>query len=115
VRELEEHALTWGTTKVKEGGDDAGVTDEAKPAIEYVMLVDASNRLERYASSALKAGADAAMVQIARSQGVMLSEVIKRILARLELSEEQRGLVGVVVPEELRAIPGGPGRQAAAS
>lgn len=111
VREVDEDDLTWGLTKVKTGGDDAGSTEEAKPNIAYVMLTDASNRLERYASSALKAGADAAMVQIARSQGVMLAAVIQRILARLELTEEQAGLVSVVVPEELRAV--GPGEQVA--
>lgn len=104
VRELDEHELTWGTTKVKEGGDDAGVTDEAKPAIEYAMLIDASNRLEKYASSALKAGADAAMVQIARGQGALLAGVIQRILARLDLTEHQQGMVPRIVPEELRAI-----------
>lgn len=108
VRDLEQDDLTWGVTKVKEGGDDRGTTEEAKPAIEYAMLVDASNRLEKYASSALRAGADAAMVQIARGQGQMLASVIQRILARLDLSEVQAALVPVVVPQELRAVaPGG--------
>lgn len=104
VRELDEGDLTWGKTKEKQGGDDHGTTLEAKPAIEYAMLVDSSNRLEKYASSALKAGADAAMVQIARGQGALLAGVIQRILARLDLTDTQRGLVPVVVPEELRAV-----------
>lgn len=104
VRELDEADLTWGVTKVKEGGDDRGTTEEAKPNIAYAMLIDASNRLEKYASSALKAGADAAMVQIARGQGALLAGVIQRVLARLDLSEAQQALVPVVVPAELRAI-----------
>jgi hypothetical protein len=104
VRELDEGDLTWGITKEKQGGEDYGTTLEAKPAIEYAMLVDASNRLEKYAASALKAGADAAMVQIARGQGALLAGVIQRILARLDLTDTQTALVPVVVPEELRAI-----------
>lgn len=104
VRDLDEADLTWGVTKIKEGGDDRGTTEEAKPNIAYVMLTDASNRLEKYASSALKAGADAAMVQIARGQGALLAGVIQRVLARLELTEQQQALVPVVVPAELRAV-----------
>lgn len=104
VRDLDKDDLTWGVTKEKHGGDDYGTTEEAKPNIAYVMLVDASNRLEKYASSALKAGADAAMVQIARGQGALLAGVIQRILARLDLTELQLQLVPVVVPEELRSI-----------
>jgi hypothetical protein len=104
VREIEKHDLTWGTTKVKEGGDDAGVTDEAKPAIEYVMLVDASNRLEKYASAALRAGVDAALVRIAESQGSRLFDAIEQILAALGLTDQQRALVPEVVPPILRAI-----------
>lgn len=104
VRELEQDDLTWGVTREKTGGEDYGTTSEAKPAVEYALLIDASNRLERYASSALKAGADAAMVQIARGQGALLAGVIQRILARLDLTETQLQLVPVVVPAELRAI-----------
>jgi hypothetical protein len=96
--------LTWGTTKVKEGGDDADVTDEAKPAIEYVMLVDASNRLEKYASAALRAGVDAALVRIAESQGSRLFDAIEQIPAALGLTDVQRALIPTVVPPILRAI-----------
>lgn len=81
VRRLEAHELTWGVTKVKEGGDDRGTTEEAKPAIQYAMLVDASNRLERYSASALKAGADEAMVRIAESLGGQLAGVLQSFAA----------------------------------
>jgi hypothetical protein len=104
VREIEVADLTWGTTKVKEGGDDRGTTQEAKPAVEYVMLVDASNRLEKYASAALRAGVDAALVRIAESQGSRLFDAIEQILAALGLTDQQRALVPTVVPPILRAI-----------
>lgn len=107
VSEIEEADLTWGVTKVKDGGDDRGTTEEAKPHIAYVMLVDASNRLERYSSAALKANIDERRVRLAESEGRVLAGVIQRILAALELTPEQAELVHVVVPRELRAIAAG--------
>lgn len=107
VRQIEEADLTWGVTKVKEGGDDRGTTQEAKPHIAYALLVEASNRLERYSSAALKAGVDAALVRIAESQGAKLFAAIDQILRALELSPEQVERVPVVVPPILRAIGAG--------
>jgi len=130
VAELDEEDLTWGTTKVKTGGDDAGVTEEAKPNVAYVMLTDASNRLDRYSSSALKAGVDAALVRIAQSQGAQLIAVIEqhevakrgwvlhtgqraidggwsieRLMA--ELDEQWQPHTASVMPALLRAVDGG--------
>lgn len=83
VKQLDEQALTWGLTKVKEGGQDTGTTEEAKPNIAYVMLVDASNRLERYSASALKAGVDERRVQLAEQQGTLLHGVLVAVLGEL--------------------------------
>jgi hypothetical protein len=83
VRVLDEEALTWGVTKVKEEGHDKGTTYEAKPNIAYSMLVDASNRLERYAASALKAGVDERRVRVAESQGTQLLGVLISCLTEL--------------------------------
>jgi hypothetical protein len=83
VRLLDEDALTWGVTKVKEGGDDRGTTEEAKPNIAYVMLVDASNRLERYSTAALKAGVDERRVRLAEQQGTLLHGVLVAVLGEL--------------------------------
>lgn len=83
VRLLDEADLTWGLTKVKEGGDDRGTTEEAKPNIAYSMLVDASNRLERYSASALKAGVDERRVRLAEQQGTLLHGVLVAVLGEL--------------------------------
>lgn len=83
VRLLDEQALTWGVTRVKEGGDDRGTTEEAKPNVAYAMLVDASNRLERYSASALKAGVDERRVKIAEQQGTLLQGVLVAVLGEL--------------------------------
>lgn len=122
VTQLEEDDLTWGTTKVKTGGDDRGTTEEAKPNIAYAMLVDASNRLERYSSAALKANIDERRVRLAESEGRVLAGVIQRILTRIfDALVERLGavearqvlesawpeLVAEIVPSELRAIAAG--------
>lgn len=83
VRLLEERDLTWGITKQKTGGEDYGVTEEAKPNVAYQMLVDASNRLERYSASALKAGVDERRVKIAEQQGTLLQGVLVAVLGEL--------------------------------
>ena len=80
---LEEAALTWGVTRVKEGGDDRGTTEEAKPNVAYGMLVDASNRLERYSTAALKAGVDERRVRLAEQQGMLLHGVLVAVLGEL--------------------------------
>ena len=104
VAEIEENDLTWGVTKVKDGGDDRGTTKEAKPNIAYVMLERASDRLASYATAALKAGVEERRVRLAESQGLLIADVIRAILQRLDLSPDQQLLVGSVVPEELRRL-----------
>lgn len=107
VDQVEEEHLTWGTTRIKEGGDDRGTTQEAKPHIAYVLLREAQRDLADYATAALKAGVEERRVQLAERQGSLVADVIRRILDRLDLSEAQRVLVGEVVPAELRALGGG--------
>lgn len=108
VTEVAEHNdgkdLLWGTTKTKEGGDDRGTTKEAKPHIAYTLLERASDRLAQYATAALKAGVDERRVQLAERQGDLVASVIRNILDRLNLTDEQTLLVGTVVPEELRLL-----------
>lgn len=48
-------------------------------------------------------------VQVAEQQGAMLAAVIGRVLDSLDLTAEQRALVGEVVPRELRAVVAGGG------
>ena len=101
-------ALTWGTTKVKEGGDDRGTTQEAKPHIYLVMLRDASDRLASYATAALKAGVEERRVQLAQAHGIAVAGAIRGILAALNLTPEQQALVPTVVPQQLRLLTARP-------
>lgn len=107
VRQIETDDLTWGVTKVKDGGDDRGTTSEAKPHIAYVMLREASDRLEKYATAALKAGVEERRVRLAEQQGALVADVIRAILTDLNLSMTQQAKVGEIVPRHLRALTGG--------
>lgn len=113
VQELDEHGaggehqLTWGTTKVKEGGEDRGTTQEAKPSIWYVLYEAERKHLVTVCAAALKAGVEERRVRLAEQQGDLVAMVIRRILDDLDLTPEQAGRVGEVVPRHLRAIAGG--------
>ena len=107
VDQLEDQALEWGTTRVKEGGDDRGTTQEAKPHVAYALLREAQRDLAEYATAALKAGVEERRVQLAERHGNLVAGAIRAILADLGLSPEQEALVGEVVPRHLRALAGG--------
>lgn len=96
--------LVFGLTKSKIGGEDGGDTFEAKPSVWLQLLNEERDRLVRVCAAALRAGIEERRVKLAESQGVLVAAVIRRILTRLNLSDEQAAMVGTVVPEELRAL-----------
>jgi hypothetical protein len=101
---LDDQDLVWGTTRIKEGGDDRGTTQEAKPHIAYVMLERASDRLATYAAAALKAGVEERRVRLAEAQGSAVAAAIRSILDQLKLTPPQLELVPTIVPAALRAL-----------
>lgn len=103
----ERHALTWGTTKVKTGGEDSGTTQEAKPSIWYALYENERKHLVVVCTAALRAGVEERRVRLAEQQGDLVATAIRRILDALNLTPAQQQLVGQVVPRELRAIAGG--------
>ena len=50
-------------------------------AVAYKLMVDAQDRLARYAASALKAGIEERRVRLAESQGAQLAGVVQAVLA----------------------------------
>lgn len=106
VAALEDKERVWGTTRVKEGGDDRGTTQEATANIWWVMLRSAEEQLVKFAAAARAAKCDERRVRLAEEHGTMVAGVIKAILDRLDLTDAQRVLVGEVVPQELRALGG---------
>lgn len=124
VESLDEDSLTWGTTKVKIGGDDGGETREAKPHVAYVLLDEAQGKLVRYCSEALKAGIAERQVRLAEQQGALMSGLLRAVLGRMldvavgllaehgvtaadvvaALRDGWASSASVVVPEEIRRL-----------
>jgi len=104
VANLDEQDLTWGVTKVKDGGQDGGETQEAKPAIELVMLRQAEQDMASYAEKSLKAGVDQQMIMIAQSQAAQLMGLIRAVLGDPRLGISASAPVDVVLGEKLKEI-----------
>lgn len=108
VQSIEQDKLTWGTADHESGIGQQGpidkITQKAAVNIWWEMLRKAEDQLASYASQALRAGIEERRVRIAENQGNLIVGVIRRILDRLQLNSEQRGLISTVVPEEIRAI-----------
>lgn len=106
VAELEERELTWGRTRVKEGGDDRGTTFEAGTNALLDLYQRERNHLVRVCAEAIKAGIEERRVRLAEQQGQLVADVIKAILADLGLSSDQQAKVATVVPLHLRRLAG---------
>src|SRR3954468_7184152 len=105
VREIElvaatdrEHPLVWGVTKEKHGGEDRGITEEAAPSVWLRLYQQERGHLVKVCEAAIRAGIEERRVQLAERQGVLVAQVIKRILGDLQLSPEQSARVPEVVP-----------------
>lgn len=72
---------------------------------EWVKLFNEErDRLTHTSAAAIRAGIEERRVQLAEQQGQLVAAVIRRILTRLNLTDDQASLVATVVPEELRAL-----------
>lgn len=108
VEDVDAKDLEWGQTKHESGFGPEGpidkVTTEAVPHVAYRLLVEAQDKLAAYAAAALKAGVDERRVRLAEGQGALVAQVIRGILAALNLTPEQLELVPTVVPAQLRLL-----------
>ena len=105
------HALVWGQTEYRDktGGDDAGqtVVEQAGINIWYQLYLKEREHLAKVCALALRAGIEERRVKLAENQGLLVADVIRRILNALGLTPEQQQLVPEIVPRELRALAGG--------
>lgn len=105
------HSLVWGQTEYRDktGGDDAGqtVVEQAGINIWYQLYLKEREHLAKVCSLALRAGIEERKVKLAESQGLLVADVIRRILGALGLTPEQMLLVPEIVPRELRALASG--------
>lgn len=63
------------------------------------------DRLVRYGEVAIRAGLAERVVRLAEAQGELMAQAIDRILAGLDLTDEQLARVPDVVPMVLRSVP----------
>jgi len=104
VAELENNELIWGTTRVKEGGQDGGTTQEAEAHMWLKLYKEERAHLVRVCSEAIRCGIEERYVKLAESQGALIAEAVKAILCDLNLTPEQQKLAFNVVPMRLRQI-----------
>jgi DNA-binding TFAR19-related protein (PDSD5 family) len=107
VAELEPDALTWGVAEIAhKQATEFGGTDTTERAALNTWL-EAYHRERRYlldvSKAALAAGVEERLVQLAEAQGLAVVTVLARVFDRLQLTDTQRQLAAVAVPEELRA------------
>jgi len=127
VQELEQGAVVWGTTRTETevGGSlkidldaDGDVTGVGSaPSNKIVQTAGASVWLDLYdrerhhlvavCAAAIKAGVEERHVRLVESQGALVADAIRAILADLCLSAGQEALVSEVVPRHLRLLAGG--------
>ena len=103
VADLEQSSITWGRTREKVGGDDAGVTHEAGTNAWVKLWQEERRHLVAVSAACVKAGIEERRIRVVEAQAQLLAGTVSRILDQLELTAAQRELVATVVPAELRA------------
>ncbi|WP_037616436.1 hypothetical protein [Streptomyces aureus] len=98
------HPLVWGVTREKTGGEDHGVTSEASPNVWLKLYQQERTHLVKVCEAAIRAGIEERRVRLAEEQGALVAQVIRLILADLDLTAEQRQRVPEIVPRHLRAL-----------
>lgn len=106
VGHLRADEIGWGLSEDKTGGQDWGTTEKAAVNVHLAILGEWTDRLVKVCAEALKAGIEERRVRLAEQQGELVADVIKAILADLNLSPEQQAQVGNVVPLHIRRLAG---------
>lgn len=106
VAELEPEALVWGVTEESDQQatefPGTNTTRAAKPNVWLQLYREERKHLVDVTKAAISAGIEERRVKLAEAQGALLNSVLRRIFDRLDLTPEQRSLLPLVVPEELR-------------
>jgi hypothetical protein len=108
VAEIKADDLVWGKTEESEknatefSGTDT--TYAAKPNVWLELYMRERKHLLDVTKAAISVGIEERLVRLEEAKGQIVAELIKRILARLDLSDAQRLLSARVIPEEFRRI-----------
>lgn len=103
VQQLRKRDVAWGKTKVKIGGEDRGVTSEAKVNAYVALYQEERKHLVRVTSEAIKAGVEEKRLVLETHRAEMVVTMLGSIFDALELNDEQAAKLEVLVPEALKA------------
>lgn len=109
VADLNRADVTWGIVKETHGtqlekGTDNGTTRAAAVNVWVRLWQEERDRLTKVAKTCVDVGIEERKVRLAEAAGQQLASVVRAVLDRLELTDEQRSLALVVVPEEFRRL-----------
>ncbi|UOD80339.1 hypothetical protein [Paenarthrobacter ureafaciens] len=111
VQDLADEELVWGRTQTENGIGPQGAvdvtTEKAGPSVWYELYSKERDHLAKVCALALRAGIEERKVKLAESQGALVAEAIRRILAALNLTPAQQAMVPEIVPQQLRLLAGG--------
>ena len=114
VADLERDDLVWGRIREVHGvqqdeGQQAKTTKQAGTNAFVRLWQEERRHLVLVAKACVDVGIEERRVQLAEAAGQQLASVIRAVLDRLGLTDEQRSLALVVVPEEFRRLGEGGG------
>lgn len=108
IQDLDPKDLVWGKVQTVDrgSGEFPGLDHTYAAGMNpwYDLYLRERDHLVKVCAAAMKAGVEERKIQLAERQGMMLAEVIRRVLEALGLSADQWELVATVVPRELRAL-----------
>lgn len=112
VADLDRDELVWGRIREVHGvqqdeGQQAKTTKQAGTNAFVRLWQEERKHLVTVAKSCVDVGIEERRVRLAESAGQQLASVIRAVLDRLDLTDEQRSLALVVVPEEFRRLGDG--------
>lgn len=104
VADIEQKKLTWGRTKESSGEDSGTTTWESRPNAYVELWHRERKHLLVVSKTCIDVGIEERRVRVAEAAGQQLAGVVRAVLERLELSEEQQVRALSVVPEEFRRL-----------
>lgn len=109
VADISQDELVWGKVKETHGtqlehGTDNGVTKAAGTNAFVALWQSERKHLVDVSRACINAGIEERRVRVAEQAGQQLASVVRAVLDRLQLSDEQRVLALSVVPEEFRRL-----------
>ena len=109
VADLDRDELVWGRTRESSGVDAGTSTWESRPNAYLELWHRERKNLVDVSRACISSGIEERRVRIAEAAGQQLASVIRAVLDRLDLTDEQRSAALVVVPEEFRRLSEGHG------